>query len=132
MDRHFIVQLQNRPGELAHLARALGVRGVNISHIACAGAGPRSVAFITADDAATARGVLHSLEYDCIEGESIVVDIEDSPGGLADVTERLANAGVNILGTMSIGRRDALAFVATRRWGRARAVLGLAPVADGG
>ena len=63
-----------------------------------------------------------------------MVDIEDSPGVLADVTERLAIAGVNILGTMSIGRRDDLVKVAFTVDDpvRARAVLGLAPVADGG
>lgn len=106
MQRQFIVQLDNHPGELAHLARALGGRGVNISHISCAGAGPLACAFVTTSDDGATREVLHGLGHDFLEGETIVVDVMDKPGGLADVTERLAGAGVNILGTMCIGRRE--------------------------
>ena len=47
-----------------------------------------------------------------IEGETIVVDVEDRPGGLADVTERLAAAGVNIVGTLIVGRRDGIVEMA--------------------
>jgi predicted amino acid-binding ACT domain protein len=49
--------------------------------------------------------VLRGLGHDYLEGSLIVVDVMDQPGGLADVTERLAKAGVNILGTLTVGRR---------------------------
>ncbi len=39
MARQFVVQLDNQPGELAHLARALSARGVDIHSIGGAGAG---------------------------------------------------------------------------------------------
>ena len=105
MQRQFVVQLDNRPGELAHLARSMAARGVNITHISCAGTGSVACAFMTtADDAA--RDVLRGLGHDFIEGGTVVVDVLDQPGGLADVTERLAAAGVNVLGTMCIGRRE--------------------------
>lgn len=35
-----------------------------------------------------------------------MVEVEDKPGGLADVAERLAAADVNILGTLVVGRRE--------------------------
>jgi hypothetical protein len=106
MGRQFIVQMDNRPGELAHLARALGGRGVDISHISCAGTGSLACAFITTADEAVAREVLHGLGHDYLEGETVVVDVLDEPGGFADVTERLAASGVNILGAMCVGRRE--------------------------
>ncbi len=105
MQRQFVVQLDNRPGELAHLARSMGARGINITHISCAGTGSVACAFMTTSDDA-AREVLRGLGHDFIEGAAVVVDVLDQPGGLADVTERLANAGVNVLGTMCIGRRE--------------------------
>ena len=49
MERQFVVQLDNRPGELAHLARALGARGINITHISCAGTGKLACAFMTTE-----------------------------------------------------------------------------------
>jgi hypothetical protein len=108
MERQFVVQLDNRPGELAHLARALGARGINITHISCAGAGTIACAFVTTGNEDETRDVLHGLGHDYIEGETVVVDVLDQPGGLADVAEKLAAAGVNILGTMCVGRREGI------------------------
>jgi hypothetical protein len=106
MDRQFVVQLDNRPGELAHLARALGARGVNITHISCAGTGTIACAFMTTAEDDETREVLRGLGHDFLEGKTVVVDVLDRPGGLADVAERFAKAGVNILGTLCIGRRE--------------------------
>jgi len=106
VERQFVVQLDNRPGELAHLARALGARGINITHISCVGAGPMACAFMTTADDDQTREVLHGLGHDFLEGSTIVVDVLDKPGGLADVAERLAGAGVNIIGTLCVGRRE--------------------------
>lgn len=103
MSRQFVVQLENRPGELAHLARALGTRGIDIRHIASVGAGPLSCAFLTTSDDLATREVLRGLGHDYIEGNPVLVDVEDRPGGLADVLEQLGTAGVNILGTMIVG-----------------------------
>jgi len=108
MGRQFVVQLENRPGELAHLARALGARGINITHISCAGAGKTACAFMTTEKEDQTRDVLRGLGYEYLEGATVVVDVEDRPGGLADVAERLAAAGVNILGTLCVGRREGI------------------------
>lgn len=105
MPRQFVVQLDNRVGELAHLSRALATRGINIRHMSCFGTGSLACAFIIPDDDAGMRRVLQGLGHQFIEGEPIVVAVEDRPGGLADVAERLAAAGVSITGTMCVGQR---------------------------
>lgn len=105
MGRQFVVQLDNRPGELAHLARALGTRGINITHISCAGTGNIACAFMTTTEDDQTRDVLRGLGHEFVEGATVVVDVLDQPGGLAQVAERLAAAGVNIHGTLCIGRR---------------------------
>lgn len=106
MDRQFVIQMDNRPGELAHIARALGSRGINITHLSCAGTGTVACAFVTTGDPEDTREVLRGLGHEFLEGETVVVDVLDQPGGIADVTERLAHAGVKILGAMCIGRRE--------------------------
>lgn len=105
MGRQFVIQLDNRPGELAHLARALGTRGINITHISCAGTGNIACAFMTTTEDEQTREVLRGLGHDFVEGATVVVDVLDQPGGLAEVAERFAAAGVNIHGTLCIGRR---------------------------
>ena len=112
MGRQFVVQLDNRPGELAHLARALACRGIDISHISCAGAGTMACAFVTTGEGEATREVLHGLGHEFVEGETLVVDVLDQPGGLADVTERFARAGVNVLGVLKIGCREGIAEMA--------------------
>ncbi len=131
MERQFVVQLPNRPGELGHLARALAARGIDIVHISCAGTGPLAAAFLTTDDADATRAVLRGLGYDVLEGEPILVDVEDRPGGLAEVAERLGQAGVNILGLLTVGRRPGIAEMAfvVDDVARAREVLGAAGIA---
>jgi hypothetical protein len=126
MERQFVVQLPNRPGELAHLARALAARGIDIVHISCAGTGDVAGAFLTTDDAEATRAVLRGLGVEFVEGEPIVVDVEDRPGGLAEVAERLGRAGVNILGALTVGRRPGVAEMAfvVDDVAKARAALG--------
>lgn len=105
MTRQFVVQLENHPGEIAHLARAFAARGIDLVHVACVGAGPLCCMFVTTSDDDAARQVLHGLGKLFIEGEAIVVEVADKPGGLAEVTEQLAEAGVNITGMLEVGRR---------------------------
>lgn len=105
MPRQFVVQLPNQPGALAHIAKALGARGVNIHHVSCAGAGPLACMYLSTDDEDQTREVLRGIGQPFIEGEPLLVELEDRPGSLADVTARLADAEVNILGALIVGRR---------------------------
>jgi hypothetical protein len=112
MTRQFVIQLDNRPGELAHVARALASRGIDIEHISCAGTGTIACAFMTTGGDAETRDVLKGLGHDFIEGETIVVDVEDQPGGLGEIAQKLADAGVNILGVLEVGRREGIKEIA--------------------
>lgn len=108
MARQFVVQLDNRPGELAHLARALAARGITLRHIGGVGAGDVGCAFITTSDDDATREILHGLGHPYVEGEPILVEVPDRPGGLADAAERLAQAGVKVCGTLMVGHKPGL------------------------
>ena len=58
----------------------------------------------------------------------IVADVADQPGGFADAAEKLASAGVNILGALVVGRRPGIIEVALSvdNEAAAKAALGLA------
>lgn len=106
MPRQFVIQLANRPGELAHIAKALAARWVDITHIASAGHGSMACAFLTTSDIAATREVLRGLGMPFVEGDTIVLDVDDVPGGLAEVTAKLAAAGVNVIGALMVCRHD--------------------------
>jgi hypothetical protein len=104
MPKHFVVQLANRPGELAHLVRALAARGINIVHAAAGGAGSAGFAYLETDRFSDTRDVLHGMGYGFLAGETVVVECVDRPGSLAELTEKLAAAGINIEGVMTVNR----------------------------
>ena len=114
MANQFVVQLKNEPGAMATLAEALAARGVDLRAIGGGGIGSAGhVIMTTADDEAT-RGVLDAGGYSFIEGESILAEVDDRPGGMARIARALADAGVNIYGHLFLGRwgdRAMFAFV---------------------
>ena len=127
MGQPFVIQLDNRPGELAHVARALAARGISVQHIAGHTAGQQMCATVTTDEDEATRDVLRSMGVPFVEGDALHVEIEDVPGSLADLAERLSRAGVNISGIMVAGRRGTRCEVAITvdNEARAREVLGL-------
>ena len=127
MGQPFVIQLENRPGELAHVTRALAMRGINIQSIAGSGAGTRMCAMLTTDDDEMTRDVLHSMGIPFVEGDTLCVEVEDRPGGIAELTEKLSAASVNITGILVVGRRNSLIQIAftVDDEARAREVLGL-------
>ena len=114
MANQFVVQLKNEPGAMATLAEALATRGVDLRAIGGGGIGGLGhVIMTTADDEAT-RQVLEDGGYTYIEGESILAEVDDRPGGMARIARSLADAGVNIYGHLFLGRwgdRAMFAFV---------------------
>ena len=114
MANQFVVQLKNEPGAMDSLAEALAARGVDLRAIGGGGIGGSGhVIMTTADDEAT-REVLDDGGYTYIEGESILAEVDDKPGGMARLSRALADAGVNIYGHLFLGRwgdRAMFAFV---------------------
>jgi hypothetical protein len=114
MANQFVVQLKNEPGAMATLAEALAARGVDLRAIGGGGIGDAGHVIMTTADDATTKSVLDEGGYTYIEGESILAEVDDKPGGMAALSRRLADAGVNIYGHLFLGRwgdRAMFAFV---------------------
>jgi hypothetical protein len=111
-----VIDIENTPGALAQVAAAISDAGVNIAAATCVGAGEHAEMHILVKHAEAAR---HSLAISHLavtrEREVVVVDVEDRPGVLADLTRKIARAGVDL----------DLVYVATRN----RVVFGSADLA---
>jgi hypothetical protein len=97
MAKQFVVQLPNRPGALAELSETLASRGVDLRAIGGGGIGNVGHVILTTADDPTTKDVLDKGEYTYIEGESILAEVGDRPGGMARIARDLADAGVNEL-----------------------------------
>jgi hypothetical protein len=117
MANQFVVQLKNEPGAMANLAEKLAARGVDLRAIGGGGIGGVGHVIMTTADDDTTRAVLDEDGYTYVEGESILAEVDDKPGGMARIARQLADAGVNILGHLFLGRwgdRAMFAFVVDR------------------
>jgi hypothetical protein len=104
MAKQFVVQLKNEPGAMASLAEALAARGVDLRAIGGGSMGDSGHVIMTTADDETAKAVLEDGGYVYIEGESILAEVDDKPGGMARLARALADAGVNIEGHLFLGR----------------------------
>jgi hypothetical protein len=114
MGNQFVVELSNTPGGLAKLAERLADAGVDLRAIGGGGIGDRGHIIMTTADDSTTKRILDEDGYTYIEGESILAEVDDRPGGMAAIARALADAGVNIQGHLFLGRwgdRAMFAFV---------------------
>src|ERR671929_1626054 len=110
-----VIDVENTPGALADVAAAISDAGVNIAAATCIGPGQRAELHILVPHA---EAVKHALAISHVgitrEREVVVVEVEDRPGVLADLTRKIARAGVDL----------DLVYIATRN----RVVFGAADV----
>jgi hypothetical protein len=92
-----VIDIENSPGALAEVAAAISDAGVNIAAATCVGPGERAELHILVPHS---EAVKHALAISHVgvtrEREVVVVDVEDRPGVLADMTRKIARAGVNL------------------------------------
>ncbi|MEA2410696.1 MAG: hypothetical protein QOC77_1257 [Thermoleophilaceae bacterium] len=108
-----VIDIENTPGALAEVAAAISDAGVNIAAATCVGAGKQAELHILVPHAEAAK---HSLAISHLavsrEREVVVVDVEDRPGVLADLTRRIAGAGVD-LDLVYVATRNRVVFGAS-------------------
>lgn len=97
MPTDLTIILQNRPGTIADASEALGDVGINIEGACgfpCEGVG---IFHVLVEDAAAAREAAEGADFEVRdERDVVVVDVEDRPGALAEITRRIADQGVNV------------------------------------
>ncbi|HLJ04486.1 MAG TPA: ACT domain-containing protein [Solirubrobacteraceae bacterium] len=92
-----VIDIENSPGALAEIAAAISDAGVNIAAATCLGKGERAELHILVPHANAARHLLAISHVGVSrEREVVVVDVEDRPGVLADLTRKIARAGINL------------------------------------
>jgi hypothetical protein len=92
----FIVDLKNKPAELAKVTEAIAQHGIDITGFSGSTCGDNgTVTLVTNDEAATKRALTDG-QWKFRSIELVTASLADRPGSLAEVARRLAKAGVNI------------------------------------
>ena len=106
--RDCTIKLTDKPGDLARVAEALARRGVNIKALAAMVVDGMAITRILPDDIVTARSALEAGNIRFSESEVHEVLLENQAGVLAQLTNRLGEAGVNLEAMYVTGVADGL------------------------
>ena len=96
MANQFVVQLKNEPARWRPWPRRSRRAGWICGRSVAAGIGDAGHVIMTTADDDTTKAVLEEGGYTFVEGESLVTEVDDQPGGMARCRAPLADAGVNI------------------------------------
>ena len=112
--KQLTVSLENRPGALAQVARALADAKVNIVALLGSATGTQGSAQLVVDSTGKAKKVLDKAGVPYTEGTLERIELSNKPGALADAAEKLAKKGMNIdsaYATAASGTKKAVLLV---------------------
>ncbi len=96
LTKEFTVLMEDRPGTLGKVCRALADRNVNILALHSFPIGGKSVARLVVDNPTTAKTALDNERLPSAEAEVVQVKLPHRPGEIARVASRLGEASINI------------------------------------
>ena len=94
--RQISIFLENKPGQLSSVCRALAEAGINIATLSLADTADFGIARLIVDDHEKAKAVLAAAGHAVNVREVLGVCVPDRPGGMAEVMGALVKAGANV------------------------------------
>lgn len=92
-----VIELKNEPGAISRVADAISDAGVNLAAATSMGTAEHVELHILVPHAEAARRAL-AISHLAVsrEREVVVLEVEDRPGVLADLTRKVARAGIDL------------------------------------
>jgi hypothetical protein len=94
--KQFTIEVENRPGEVAKIARTLGDAKVNILALLGTAQGTGGTVELIVEDARRAKKALDAAKLNYTETTAEELELSNKPGALAECLEKLAAKGVNL------------------------------------
>ena len=109
------IYVENQPGRLAEVTKALADAGVDIQALSIADTDTFEILRLIVNDPELAERTVINAGFSAKVTEVVAVAVEDRPGGLSDVLTMLSKEGVDV-GYMYafIGKKEGLADVILR------------------
>lgn len=97
LGKEIAVTVVNKIGVLADMSKLLAETGVNIQAVAGYAVDKEAKIMLVTDDNVRSIEALEKSGYKSIkENEVVVIDLENKPGALKNITARLATEGIDI------------------------------------
>ena len=109
-----VILTEDRPGVLARISYILGKAHINIEGLNAFTVGGRGIIYLSVSDREKAKKLLEKNGYQIEEEEVLILALEDKPGTLSMITEKLAKEKVNIISISIIGKEKGKAYVSLK------------------
>jgi len=97
--KQITISIENSPGRLYEVTKALGDAGINLRALSLVDTGAFGQLRLLVSDITTSRRILMEKQMPAMVTEVVAVEIEDKPGSLAEMLKPLMDAHVNVLYT---------------------------------
>ncbi len=124
--KEYTIFVEDRPGQIGKLCRALADRGVNILAFQAFPSDGKTLTPLVVDNPTTAKAVLDTERLTYREAEVVLVKLPHRPGELARAASRLGEANINInyaYGGLETGTNVPLLVFGVAEVGRAVTIL---------
>ena len=95
--KQIVISIENSPGRLLEVTRALGEAGINLRALNLVDTGAFGQLRLLVSDIASARRILMEMQIPAFVNEVVAAEIEDKPGSLARLLKPLVEANVNVV-----------------------------------
>ena len=95
--KQIVISIENSPGRLLEVTRALGDAGINLRALNLVDTGAFGQLRLLVSDIAAARRILMEMQIPAFVNEVVAAEIEDKPGSLAKLLEPLVEVNVNVV-----------------------------------
>jgi hypothetical protein len=113
MPYDLVINIKNEPGALARVTAAISDAGVNLAAATCIGTAAVVELHILVPHAEPVKRALAIAQLGVSrEREVVVIEVDDRPGVLADLTRKVARAGID-LDLVYIATRNRIVFGAS-------------------
>ena len=97
--KQITVSIENAPGRLYEITRAIGEAGINLRALNLVDTGAFGQLRLLVSDVTKARRLMMQMQMPAQITEVVAAEIDDKPGSLARVLKPLGKANVNVLYT---------------------------------
>ncbi len=108
LNKQLVVTVDNHVGTLAEVTGVISSSGINLIAVCAYAVDNKGVIMFVSEDNDRAQKLLKTKKYDLREEEVVLVSIDNKPGTLQGLSQRIAKAGIDmtlIYGSVASGER---------------------------
>lgn len=93
---HLMIRVDNKVGTLAEVAHTVSSLGINMIAICAYAVDNIGIIMFVTEDNRRAQKALESKNYEVSEEEVVILTVDNKPGSLQTVTQRVADSGIDL------------------------------------